>query len=246
VKVFHHSKNEEFTHERNVLERLAKIETLGGRISKLAAQHTEAPANVLYLEPIGTCLAVSAAHYSKEPMETAHVTPVMLTGAVETLRLLHTQARLGHRDVRPSNMFLDPSTGLVFPLLFRALTAAQLFINDLGSAAALGQPTQFTGALQHAPVHVIVAWSQGARYMPAPADDLEMLVWTAFELAFPLVWSRVYLCGPDADGILRVRAGFLPKNSLWHRLLGAASAANYALLSDELTDFLTSFYPNVL
>lgn len=105
----------------------------------------------------------------------------------------------------------------------------------------------FQGALHHAPDHVIRKFASHEKYQTAGAHDLVMLVWTAFELAFPSFWCEVHRRDdtPDhgASYIVRTRHAFLPKGSLWHKFLQLAACQDYDGLANAFLKDLPLLYP---
>jgi hypothetical protein len=75
-----------------------------------------------------------------------------------------------------------------------------------------------------------------------------MLVWTAFELAFPVFWCEVHRGddGPDrgASHIVRTRRAFLPEGSLWRKFLQLASVGDYDGLAKAFLNDLPLLYPH--
>jgi serine/threonine protein kinase len=115
VKVVRQESKSELDNELATLSKLQGKNELLGRLSRLAHHFADAPAGVLYLEPVGSRLALTRAdHASIENEEGAAVraTPQILAFVVITLRLLH-EAQVVHRDVRPNNMLFDHSRKLV-------------------------------------------------------------------------------------------------------------------------------------
>jgi serine/threonine protein kinase len=115
VKVFRQESMSEHAIELSTLSKLQGKNELSGRLIRLARHFDDAPACVLYLEPVGSRLALTRAdHASIETEDGAAVraTPPMLAFVVTTLRLLH-EVQVAHRDVRPNNMFFDHSRKLV-------------------------------------------------------------------------------------------------------------------------------------
>jgi hypothetical protein len=237
VKMFREASVDDYNRELVTLQRLSNNQELSGRLTRLAPQHTQAPVRVLYLWPVGLRLALTVADCSSaEDNETVvRATPQMLAFAVSTLHFLH-KARVAHRDVRPNNMFLNRSTG-------------QLFLNDLGSSAEIGSVARFAGALYHAPDDVIRSHASGATYTPEGWHDLVMLVWTAFELAFPVFWCEVHKHGAakldkkSANLLIATRQAFVLENSVWMQLLELAKAGQYDELATAFERSLPRFYP---
>ncbi len=118
-----------------------------------------------------------------------------------------------------------------------------MFLNDLGSAATLGEKVVFEGALQHAPDHVLLCWAKDERYMPKGSDDLIMLVRTVFELCHPLLWND--LRTPDnwsraaqATHIQRAWNKFFHPRGHWHTLHQLAAAEDYDGLEKAFEELL--------
>jgi hypothetical protein len=120
-------------------------------------------------------------------------------------------------------------------------------LNDLGSCARVDSSELFLGALHHAPDDVIEKFASGRKYQTAGAHDLVMLVWTAFELAFPMFWCDVHMGDDEPDRgafhIIRTRRAFLPEGSLWHKFLKLASSGDYDGVAKAFLNDLPLLYP---
>lgn len=125
-----------------------------------------------------------------------------------------------HRDLKLDNWFLQSDKTTVF-------------LNDWGSACAIGEFTQFSGSIELAPQHILSAISQGNLYLPQPSDDLEMVV--------KCIWSRLsleYREIPKESSTKKRAAKLLSFWALqlqpeyWQEMLKAAKELNYSRLCD--------------
>lgn len=73
---------------------------------------------------------------------------------------LPTGPKLGHRDLKLSNLF--------------ALDDYSILLSDFGSAKPLGAKVLFCGALQNAPRECVAACVSKVAYEVKASDDLEM------------------------------------------------------------------------
>jgi len=131
---------------------------------------------------------------------------------------------------------LDPENPKGIPLL-----------NDFGSATPLGQPTQFAGALCHAPPDVLNAVSSGKNYVPEPCHDLQMLVRCLFNLEKPNIYRVLERNLPSDE--LAMKVAFISEfwdtwlaSSQWAALEAAAKSANYDTLIQLVRE---NFLPRV-
>jgi len=120
-------------------------------------------------------------------------------------------------------------------------------LNDFGSATPLGQPTQFAGALCHAPPDVLNAVSSGNNYVPEPCHDLQMLVRCLFNLEKPHVYRVLERNLPSDE--LAMKVAFISEfwdtwlaSSQWAALEAAAKSADYDTLIQLVRE---NFLPRV-
>jgi hypothetical protein len=160
VKCFHVHYQDRCRQEAETLNLLqAKVGDLCGKLVPSLVAHV-LESNALVLRPVGIPFIESrdgaTKRRGKTPMTLTHVTDL-----VATLRKVHNQAGVVHRDLCLHNMF-DVN--------------GHLLLNDWGCAAQIGQPILFSGAIQHASNRLLEASMQDEEYEPKPVDDL-IMVW---------------------------------------------------------------------
>jgi hypothetical protein len=91
----------------------------------------------------------------------------------------------------------------------------------------VGQRSYFSGALQHAPHHVIESWAQGSSYVPRFSDDLEMVVRSVFHSLSMTTFEQIRMEQKDTAKIIRFWKHHLAP-PIWSDMLAAAQREDYA------------------
>jgi serine/threonine protein kinase len=144
---------------------------------------------------------------------------------VDILHTVHLYHRLVHRDVRLPNLLRDPETGSVV-------------LNDWGCATMEARKVHFTGALQHAPVHVLESWARGRTYMPRRSDDLEMVVRSVFHSLCLTTFEQIRATEVAADIISFWKRHLAPP--VWSDMLAAAQREDYTGLKALIRNLVPS------
>ncbi|KAL6054798.1 hypothetical protein QOT17_017169 [Balamuthia mandrillaris] len=142
---------------------------------------------------------------------------------VNILEQVHRNYGLVHRDVRLSNCFRHPATGMVF-------------LNDWGCATKARKKVKFSGALQFAPEHVIQCWHLNETYEPTFADDLEMVVKSVFQTLFFITFEEIR-AEKEAEKIIKFWHYHLTP-TIWSSMLAAAQKEEYESLKAQIRDLL--------
>jgi hypothetical protein len=125
----------------------------------------------------------------------------------------------------------------LFVLLLTRQTTHQLFLNDWGCATEVAKSVRFSGALQHAPPHVIECWAQESSYEPRFSDDLEMVVRSVFHSLSVTTFEQIRLEQLDVGKIISFWKHHLAP-PIWSDMLAAARHEDYAGLKMRIRNLL--------
>jgi hypothetical protein len=101
----------------------------------------------------------------------------------------------------------------------------------------------FSGALQHAPPHVIECWAQGRTYEPRFSDDLEMVVRSVFHSLSVTTFDQLRQMEQlDAAKIISFWKHHLAP-PIWSDMLAAARREDYAGLKMRIRNLLPGAAP---
>jgi hypothetical protein len=112
----------------------------------------------------------------------------------------------------------------------------QVFLNDWGCATEVNQSVHFSGALQHAPLHVLESRIQGCPYSPRFSDDLEMLVRSVYHSLSVTTFEDIRMQEDEARIIDFWKRHLAP--SIWSDMLAAAQRQDYDNLKRRIRDLL--------